>query len=212
VWSVAYAPDGQSLVSGDAGSQIHVWRAADTRLLQRAGGHSGRNAALAYRPDGKMLASAGDTTVRLWTVGMDGALRAAPSGPTMLSHSDMRDPRASGVTGVAWSPDGRLVASSGYGAESGVGVWLWNAADGRLLATIEGELYGPASLAWSRDGALLANGGGGSDGRVWLWDVASRRRVATIRVSTPGALAFSPDGSMLAVGQSGGVQLWQIER
>ena len=212
VWSVAYAPDGESLVSGNAAAVLRIWQVADTRLLQRIGGHTGRIAALAYRHNGKVLASAGDTTVRLWQVGIDGVLQPGRDRQIVIAHGDMRGPRAHGVTGVAWSPNGELVASSGFGAESGTGVWLWSAVDGRLQTAFDGEVYGPASLAWSSDGALLVNGGGGSDGRVWLWDVNGRRRVATLRVSSPGALAFSPDGTTLAVGQAGGIQLWQIER
>lgn len=141
---VALSPDGQTIATTDDHneSDIAVIR-ADTgeRLQTIATGHSGWITALAWRPDGQALASAGseDKTVRIWRL---------PNG--------IRDgPVLTGATGhildLAFSPDGDQIATGGYGAP-----WLWDiawsAVHGRPLPADEEEVrYG----GFSADGQRL---------------------------------------------------------
>jgi WD40 repeat protein len=65
-------------------------------------------------------------------------------------------------------------------------------------------------LAFAPDGAVLATAG--FDGIIRLWDIASGQVVSRIEAHDRGvhALAFSPDGSMLASGGGGFVKVWDV--
>jgi WD40 repeat protein len=154
-------------------------------------GHTGSPTALAWSPDGAVLASASgdyeadDTTVRLWDV--SGEARAViDAGARVYS--------------LAWSPDGTTLAG---GAEDGV-VHLWS-AEGKALRTldsIKGVVY---ALAWSPDGKTLASGTIVMTTRnvVQLWDADGALR-QTLETNYSGGkfynLGWSPDGKYLVGG------------
>ena len=173
-------------------------------LVSVLSGHTGRGwynggiPAMAFSPDGNLLASGGgDQTIRIWKMATGTPVR------TLTGHN-----RA--VNSVAFSPDGTLLASAGDYRS----VRIWETATGTLVRALIGHTGRPGwsevrAVAFSRDGNLLASAG--YDKTVRIWEAATGVPVRTLTGHTGGlqAVVFSPDGNLLAsAGEDQIVRLW----
>jgi len=201
--AVAFSPDGKILATGDDRGHTYLWDVATrrkiTELTDPDSGPEYSVAALAFSPDGKTLAT-GDDNGRafLWNVA------------TGSNTATLTDPGAGtgdgGVAALAFSPDGETLATG----DANGSTYLWHLATDRVAITLA-DSQSVDALAFSPDGAKLA-AGLANDGGIDLWNVDTGINLATIdaRDSLPSAngldsvdaVAFSPDGSTLATGDS----------
>jgi WD40 repeat protein len=161
---------------------------------------------MAFSQDGKVLAAVvRDGTVKVWNVA------TGASAGTLTGHADQD-------SNLALSPDGKVLAVSTASARGFATVKLWTVATGTLTTTITGN--GAAySLAFSPEGGTLAiantlAAGKRYDNPIRLWDTASGHDAGELAGHSNGieALAFSPDGRLLASGGSGQnpVRVWNL--
>ncbi|MFI5183543.1 MAG: WD40 repeat domain-containing protein, partial [Vicinamibacteria bacterium] len=124
--------------------------------------------------------------------------------------SDVAPPRvlaghAKGVNAVAFSRDGRILASG----SADTTVKLWDLAAGTALRTLRGHDEAVRSVAFSPDGSFLASG---SYDSLRLWDASSGKgRDLSGAPKKINGVAFSPDNRLLAAGGGDGiVTLWDV--
>ena len=157
VSALAFSVDGATLAAGYSSGLVRLWDMAtgqERATLEAHGQLSGGITALAWSPDGTLLAIAdmSESTVRLWD-----AKSGQPRG-TLPAKTDV-------VNALAFSRDGNILAMA-----QSRNFALWDVPQARELATVPAPSSSLWAATFSADGRVLARGG--MDGILRLWDFA----------------------------------------
>ncbi len=202
----SFAPDGKTLVSG--GSHLRFWDIARGLEIGRFP-KLGIISSIAFRPDGKAIATGTGEALRpdgkAIATGTDDALQVWEINSGRELH------RMAGawnsIRSVAYSPDGKTLASSGAGGS----LRLWDAQKGREIRSVPGLSGFVWQVAFSPDGKFFA----AVDERgAGLWNLATAKEIPRFS-KLPKApfkqVCFTVDGKTLALGGKEGIFVWDVE-
>ena len=199
--SVAFAPDGQTLVTGGYDDKIKIWDLATGELKRQKTFYASSTegyarpygvANVAISPDGRFLISSGSGIIE----------------PINLHTGDTQYILKKAGSRFVIAPDGQtLISANGDGS-----VKLSNLRTGELQRSLPGLVQGTTVLSVSKDGSLMAAGSMFGKIQVWNMQTGELKRELKNKGSEALATAISPDNKLLFTSFSGPtlVQMWDI--
>jgi WD40 repeat protein len=193
--SVALSSDGAVVAAAARGGIARWWTSAGLLLDQLS---VGSGPSLALSPDARALA---------WASPGDHSVHYRMVAPAVWSEPLVVQGHTDSVRSLAFTPDGRVLAS---GADD-LAILVWRLAEPDQVRRLEGHTNLVRAVALSPDASVLASGF--SNGALWVWSVsaAAPRLQVHEHKSAVTCLAFSPKGFILASGsEDRTVRLWRI--
>lgn len=239
ILSAAISPDGQLLATGSHDSTVKVWSLHGGELLQTICGHSTAVLLVAFSPASKTLLTRSRAgTVKVWNLQNGELLKSLADihrhefvavspdwqilaigttrGTIELQHLNTGQPlqvltgyRGNDISSIALSPDGKIVAATGFNAASGfchATVTLWELPEGKVRQTFGSENY----VAISPDSQILVCHG---NKIIKLWNLPTGELLHSLQtgIRITSAAAIDPEGRYFAIGCfDGTVRIWNF--
>ncbi|MFI1179669.1 trypsin-like peptidase domain-containing protein [Streptomyces sp. NPDC020799] len=190
--AAAFSPHGNVLATTILGGKTQLWNLSNPSAPTKASTMDTGYSALAFSPDGSLLAAVGDLTIGLWGV-------KAPAKPEEFKVSSSAAADLD-LMAVAFSPDSRRLAMGGVhsgdtNSEFCLLAMPRTSPNDTTMPSCTKTGYTTLALAYAHSGALLS---GGSDGVVRSWNLPVPEAHAVSVTSSSGKWAFSPDGHLMA--------------
>lgn len=220
IWNgLAWSPDSTYLASASWDGSVHIWEAMTGKTLIRYRDHRSIVTSVAWSPDGTRVVSGEgypECAIHVWDAftGKRCLLYKAhmqdkEDKRPILEEADtdaevwQRGP--SSLRSLAWSPDGKWIASAGLRNVFRV----WNAQTGEdLIAEAQNRTNGP--LVWSSDSTYVATG---QQNGIDFWNIAAKKialNYTPVSQYTITALAWSPDMKSIATsGKNPRIDVWK---
>jgi periodic tryptophan protein 2 len=196
VTAVAFAPDGQALVTGGDDAKVKLWSAASGFSYATFTAHEAPITSLAFLGSGQAILSAS----------LDGTVRAHD----LLRYRNFRTlttPTPTQLLSLAVDPSGEVVCAGGNDPFE---VYVWALQTGKLLEILPGHGGPVVALDFSPTEPILASGSW--DGTVKMWNVYKKELIEThTHTSDVLSVAFRPDGKELCVCTlNGTLHFWDV--
>lgn len=196
VFSAAFSPIGNRVVTAGSDRLIRIWDAGTQALLSTLRGHEDFVRCVEFSPDGNRLLSAGDDgLVRVWDM--------------ISGEIDRTLPASGSIRSATFSPDGRRILTAGDSGE----IILWDSWRGTQLRRFSASKSPIFSASFSPDGGRIV--AAGWDGVVRVWNVKTGKTefVQQGHVGPIRAAVFSPDGTrILTAGDDASVRIWDARK
>lgn len=203
------AVSAKAFATGSSDKLVKIWDPSGLSIKQSFSGHTGSVRAVAFSPDGTILASGStDHSARLWDLSKGTIFK-------ILDHS------ISGiglVEAIAFSPNGKIFATGGWDNI----IKLWDLSNYQTTHTIKGHTSYILSLAFTPDNTALAAGGWATgtpaSADLKLWDVSNGQMLRTftghsgniksVQIDASGTYLFSGSNDTSAIDNS--VRVWEL--
>lgn len=213
--AVAFNSKGTLLATGSHDGLVRIWDVTKGNIVRQIEAHNRPTQSsvygVAWSPDDSLLVSGSlDTSLKLWNPKTGALMRTFPGYKAKTDEKGHRE----GVFGVAFSPDGKRIAS----CSSDRTIRVWNVADGKVLQELVNPKlrpvgfppYTPAHPGWvfcvryTPDGKRLVSVGNApaGQGSIAFWDTATGKLLSarTLALGPIYSVAISPDGKRVALG------------
>lgn len=215
IYSLAFSPKGNMLVSGSYDEAVFLWDVRTARLMRSLPAHSDPVSSVDFVRDGTLIAScSSDGLIRVWDTGTGQCLKT-------LVHEDN-----AAVTSVRFSPNGKFVLAATLDSS----VRLWNYVEGRCIKTYQGHKNEKFSInacfgTYNAEGVISKDDSedleqqrwsfticGSEDGKIALWDVSSKEVLQTLSGHEGVVLGVDvgfEDQSIVSCGADKTIKIWK---